>query len=89
MRSIQGSKGVVVLNIADALPFFNIKEVISQEGIGLLVLDYNDARLPQHEVVRFPATCAGTQEPMLMTAALIQLGRKKIERQVPETKTSH
>ena len=81
-----GSKGVVVLNIADALPFFNIKEVISQEGIGLLVLDYNDARLPQHEVVRFPATCAGTQEPMLMTAALIQLGRKKIERQVPETK---
>ena len=76
-----------MLNIQEALPpFFNIKEVISSEGIGLLVLDHTDPRLPNHEIVRFPATCAGTQEPMLMTAALVQLGKKRVERQVPETK---
>ena len=80
------SRGVMVLNINDALPFFNLREAISSEGIGLLVLNHNDPRLPPHEIVRFPATCAGTQEPMLMTAALVQLGRKKVERQIPETK---
>ena len=81
-----GHRGVMVLNISDALPFFNLKEAISTEGVGLLVLNHTDPRLPPHEIVRFPATCAGTQEPMIMTAALIQLGRKKVERQVPETK---
>ncbi len=82
------TKGIVVLNIEDALPYFGLREQISNEGLGLLVLEHNDPRLPPvHQVVRFPATCAGTQEPMLLSAALFQMGRKEIGRNIPKERS--
>ena len=35
------------------------------------------------EVIRVPATCNATGEPMLLTAALLQLGGKQVSRNVP------
>ncbi|CAL1170377.1 unnamed protein product, partial [Cladocopium goreaui] len=68
-------KGVAVVNIEDALPFLHLQKPISAEGIGMLVLDFHDQALPAcHQIIRFPASCAGTQEPMILTAALLQLG---------------
>lgn len=82
------TKGIVVLNIDDAMPYFGLREQISQEGLGLLVLEHNDKRLPPvHQVVRFPATCVGTQEPMLVTAALFQLGKKEVGRNIPKERS--
>ena len=78
------SKGVMLTNIDEALPFFALTSVVSTEGVGLLVLDVVDPRIPKvHEVIRVPVTCNATGEPMLVTAALLQLGDKKVSRNVP------
>ena len=78
------SKGVMLTNIDEALPFFALTSVVSTEGVGLLVLDVEDPRIPScHEVIRVPATCNATGEPMLVTAALLQLGGKQVTRNVP------
>ena len=79
------TKGIVVLNIEDAIPYFSLREQISNEGLGLLVLEHGDHRLPpMHTVVRFPATCVGTQEPILLSAALFQIGKKEVKRNIPK-----
>ena len=82
------TKGIVVLNIEDAIPYFGPREQISNEGLGLLVLEHSDQRLPPaHQVVRFPATCVATQEPMLLAAALFQLGKKQVSRNIPKERS--
>ena len=51
----------------------------------MLVLDHNDPRLPtNHTIVRVPALCKATSEPLIATAALFQLGRKNVLRNIPE-----
>ena len=85
----QQAAGVAVVNIRDALPFFSLDRHLSQEGLGLLILDHQDSRIPEcKEIIRFPATCPETDEPMLVTAALLQLGKKKIHRNMPDTCTT-
>ena len=79
-----GCKGVVVANIEDALPFFGLTTPISQEGVGLIILDFNDARIPDFRtIIKVPVLCKQTNEPMLITAALVQLGNKEIKRNTP------
>ena len=78
------SQGVMLTNIEEALPFFALTSVVSTQGVGLLILDFDDPRIPRaHEVIRVPATCNATGEPMLVTAALLQLGGKQVSRNVP------
>eukprot|EP00435_Cladocopium_sp_Y103_P009531 s4965_g2.t1 len=82
-------RGIAVLNIQDAKPFFNLQRPLSPEGIGLLVLDFRDETLPSHhQVIRFPASCPDTQEPMILSAALIQLGQMPVHRTLPPKPTS-
>lgn len=85
---IQGCQGIAVVNINEALPFFQLVEPISCEGVGLLILDHADDRIPdRHDKVSFPATCPGTEEPVILTAALVQLGRKGVSRVVPKERS--
>ena len=85
---VQGCQGVAIVNISDALPFFQLNEPISNEGVGLLILDFADDRIPdKHDRVCFPATCPGTEEPVLLTAALVQLGRKGVSRVIPKERS--
>ena len=78
-----GCKGVAVVNIDEAVAFFQLKEPISNEGVAMLILDLQDERLPAHQQISFPATCPGTEEPVLLTAALVQLGNQQVTRIVP------
>ena len=81
-----GCKGIVVANIEDALPFFGLKSPVSSEGVGLLILDFTDARIPEHHcIIKVPVLCKMTNEPMLITAALVQIGDKEIKRNTPST----
>ncbi len=85
---VQGCQGVAIVNIDDAIPFFQLNEPISNEGVGLLILDFADERIPdRHDKVCFPATCPGTEEPVLLTAALFQLGRKGVGRVIPKERS--
>ena len=77
------NQGVVLANIEEAVPFFAIASPITKEGMGLLVLEFEDPRIPQHIRVRVPATCKATGEPVLITAALVQVGSKQVSRNVP------
>eukprot|EP00435_Cladocopium_sp_Y103_P060457 s5_g22.t1 len=79
------SQGILVSNIQEALPYFALQQPLSSEGIGLLVLDHLDPKLPtNHQKVRVPAICKATSEPLIATAALFQLGQQPIVRNVPE-----
>ena len=81
-------RGVAIVNIHDALPFFQLNEVLSKEGVGLLILDYMDERIPKaHEVISFPANCTNTGEPIILTAALLQLGQQQVSRFIPKDRT--
>ena len=82
-------RGIAVVNIQDAAPFFHLTKALSAEGVGMLVLDFQDESLPQHhQVVRFPASCPETQEPMILTAALLQLGQQQVSRVLPQQPTA-
>eukprot|EP00435_Cladocopium_sp_Y103_P013223 s3565_g3.t1 len=82
-------RGIAVVNIHDAKPFFHLQRPLSSEGIGLLVLDFQDESLPtHHQVLRFPASCPETQEPMILSAALIQLGQMPVHRALPPKPTA-
>lgn len=81
-------RGIAVVNIKDALPFFQLNDALSKEGVGLLVLDYLDERIPTaHEVISFPANCPNTGEPIILTAALLQLGHQRVSRFIPKDRT--
>ena len=81
-------RGVAVVNIKDAIPFFQLNDALSKEGVGLLIVDYMDERIPQaHEVISFPANCPDTGEPIILTAALLQLGQQQVSRFIPADRT--
>ena len=78
------NQGIILANIEEALPYFGVSSAVSKEGLGLLVIEHADHRLPkQHSLVRVPLTCKATNEPMLITCALIQLGMKEVARNIP------
>ena len=81
----QHAAGIAIVNIREALPFFSLDRHLSQEGLGLIIFDHQDSRIPDcKQIIRFPATCPDTDEPMLVTAALLQLGKKTVYRNTPE-----
>eukprot|EP00435_Cladocopium_sp_Y103_P021614 s4003_g5.t1 len=78
------SCGVLVTNIEEALPYFALQQPLSTEDIGLLVLDHQDSRLPPHHtIVKVPSICKATGEPLIATAALLQIGGKSVSRNMP------
>ena len=78
------SQGVVVANIDEALPYFQLQKPITTEGIALLILDFEDKRIPeQRELIKVPAICLETQEPILVQVAMLQIGSKQVGRNVP------
>ncbi len=81
-------RGVAVVNIQDAIPFFQLNDALSKEGVGLLILDYMDDRIPNaHEIISFPANCPDTGEPIILTAAILQLGQQHVSRFIPSDRT--
>ena len=80
----QKSKGIAVVNINEALPFCQLENPISTEGVGLIIVDYQDPRVPSNaETIQFPAICADTGDSMLVLGAIIQLGQKCVSRNSP------
>lgn len=77
-------QGVILTNIQEAMPYFELKQPISQEGIALLIVDADDQRLPKNATKsRVPVHCKSTQEPAIVDVAIIQLGTKMVSRNVP------
>ena len=77
--------GIALVSIDEALPFFTLTNPIAQGGLALIVLDHQDDRLPPGlEKVKFPAQFRSTDEPLLITGVLVQLGQVAVCRAMPE-----
>lgn len=71
------AQGVIIATRQEALPYLSSQQKqISADAPGLLVIDCFDSEAGQHkgQVIRLPAWCKSTKEPLLFNAALFQLG---------------
>eukprot|EP00438_Fugacium_kawagutii_P019755 Skav205110 [mRNA] locus=scaffold2918:245006:249760:- [translate_table: standard] len=79
------SKGVVLLDYHDAVPYFNLTEPVTQEGLALLVLNPAGQELPSRSTtMKVPAHCKATTEPVILTVAMVQMGVKEVQRKQPK-----
>eukprot|EP00434_Breviolum_minutum_P013102 symbB.v1.2.011547.t1/scaffold743.1/size212950/2 len=79
-----GCQGVLLVNIQDALPFFALSNPVTVEGTALLVIEHADSRIPPNrEIIRVPAQCKATEEPVIVTVAMLQIGQKTVMRNTP------
>ena len=79
------SRGVVIMNVEEAIPYFQLNQPVSGEGIALLIIDHDDPRVPtSKQLLRVPAQCASTGEPIILTVAMIQVGSQAIARNLPQ-----
>eukprot|EP00438_Fugacium_kawagutii_P002078 Skav230762 [mRNA] locus=scaffold4515:157725:162575:+ [translate_table: standard] len=77
-------RGIMIMNKAEAKPYMEMTQPLSQNAVALLVLDIPDAATVRpHEVVQFPAEFIETSEPILVQAAMFQLGMKWVTRWKP------
>ena len=79
------AKGVVVVTAIAAGPYLRIDKPVSKQALGLLVLgSLNVSDIPlKSEEVRFQATCSPAQEPVLLTATLLQIGDRFVQKAAP------
>ena len=79
-----GSQGVALTNIAEAMPYFSLNEPVSSNGVALLILEFDDPRLPpSHQVLKVPVQCKETKDPLILKVALVQLGHQQVLRNLP------
>ena len=77
--------GVIVMNATEAIPYLQVSQQVSQEGVALLIIDHDDPRLPDNkQVLRIPAQCTATQEPIILTVAVFQVGKQVVTRNLPK-----
>ena len=80
------SRGVIVVNAAQAYPYLKVDLPLSQFGLALLILDHDDTAFHGlGEIIRFPAKYDQTGEPIIATAKLVQLGSSIVSRHFPQT----
>ena len=88
MQIQQNAQGFAVVNANEAKPFFELKDRISKSGLALLILDHQHPDIKDKcECIRFPAQYADTDEPVIVTAALLQLGHQDVIRHKPDSCT--
>ncbi|CAK9015453.1 RNase H domain-containing protein [Durusdinium trenchii] len=76
--------GVVVGHEEDLGPYIG-KPGLSSQGLALLVLSPSKYMMEKFgEMIRFPVICVQTNEPMLVSALLLQKGAILVERNVPD-----
>eukprot|EP00438_Fugacium_kawagutii_P001429 Skav205000 [mRNA] locus=scaffold3521:51641:56874:- [translate_table: standard] len=79
------TKGVVVVDHAQAVPYANHAKPVSTRGLAMLILDSPESSAsPLGEIIRFPARCERTGEPIILAARLLQLGTIMVVRHSPE-----
>ena len=77
------ARGIVVVTSAQASPYLKVAQPVSAVGLALLVLDHDAGTIQGlGELIRLPAHCNRSGEPLLLTAKLIQLGSVIVTRLV-------
>ena len=80
------TSGIVVVTPQDAEPYLRLSKPISTQGLGLLLLDHSHPSCAgSGSLIRFPCKCELTNEPILVSARLIQIGSIEVTKYVPST----
>lgn len=80
-------KGLVVCSEDEAKQFLH-EECLSSQGLAFAVVNPSSDFVAMHrEPERFPASCVSTQEPMLVSAVIIQKGQQIVKRANPTVKS--
>ena len=73
------------MDIDEAMPYLLKGAKMSTQALAMLIIGCNhcidDVKLPM-EQVQFPARCISSEEHMLVTGLLVQLGTKEVKRAV-------
>jgi len=81
------AEGVVLVDQADAAAVLKLPTPVTQKGLAVLVLATKDnASMHEGDPTRFPAMCNQTQEPIIASGYLYQLGSQAVQRNEPATK---
>eukprot|EP00435_Cladocopium_sp_Y103_P039430 s1625_g10.t1 len=81
------SRGIVLIDQQDSHALRKMQMPVSQQGLALVVLATKH-NAHQHEVtpIRFPAMCIPTQEPIIVSGYMYQLGAMEVRRFEPDEK---
>eukprot|EP00435_Cladocopium_sp_Y103_P014704 s3651_g3.t1 len=81
------AKGVLLLDQADSNATLRLQTPVSQHGLAVIVLA-TPANAEDHKIMptRFPAMCVSTQEPLIASGYLYQLGKQEVVRHEPSVK---
>ena len=77
------TSGVVLCNVAAALPFLKTGRPVSAGGLALIIVDDLDASFPPTfpvEHIRLPVICTANSQPLLIDGRMIQLGSQQVVR---------
>ena len=82
------ARGLVVVQADQAVPYLRFSQPVSKHGLALIVVDYQSPLIHgSGEEIRFPARCEKTNEPILITARIIQIGAIEVCRLTPAQAT--
>ena len=81
------AKGVLLLDQADCQATLRLPKPVTQNGLAIIVLATKDnADLHNVAPTRFPAMCTPTQEPIIASGYMYQLGSQTVIRHEPNIK---
>ena len=81
------ASGILVVDQADCHATLRLKTPVTQNGLAVIVLATPDnADAHSMEPIRFPALCLTTQEPLIASGYMYQLGAQQVSRHEPKTK---
>jgi hypothetical protein len=81
------AKGVLLLDQADCESTLRLPKPVTQMGLAVIVLATKDNEdMHQIQPTRFPAMCISTQEPLIASGYMYQLGNQEVIRHEPNTK---
>eukprot|EP00438_Fugacium_kawagutii_P007352 Skav218565 [mRNA] locus=scaffold2610:56753:60139:+ [translate_table: standard] len=78
------ARGVIVVDSQQAIPYLRMNQPVSCGALALLIIDPQDTLISGvGKELRFPVRFNKTQEPMLITSKVVQLGQKEVVRMTP------
>lgn len=81
------SRGVILVDQQDSTALRKMQLPVTQQGLALVILaTKSNAALHQVEPIRFPAMCVATQEPIIVSGYMYQLGALAVNRHEPSEK---
>ena len=81
------AKGILVLDQEDCQATLRLPKPVSPHGLAVIVLaTAENATAHPMDSIRFPALCLSTQEPLIASGYMYQLGSQTVTRHEPQTK---